>query len=505
MVGLRLNRAEYFNDAAEEFRLFLGMAEIRLADGEGAEDFDTAVELTLARGVGCAYAAARAGTIAAEDEMELPADAGSLLVKKIEKRVLKLACYHLLKQLYPDVATPWGSLTGIRPTKLFRELTQEGGLPYARAMFLDVFGVSPEKTALAENICAVQKPVLDSAEETDADVYVGIPFCPAKCLYCSFPSEVLKNPAHLSPYLDALRRDIASGARLARESGVRIRAFYMGGGTPTVLRAGQMEELLTYLYEQYGSLGEERTVEAGRPDTIDREKLETLRRMGITRISINPQTMNDETLRRVGRAHTAADAERAYYLAREVGFESINMDLIAGLPGETAADMRASCERVVRLAPDCLTVHSLAVKRSSRLKTELLAVGETLGTTPAAEVEEMTRIGADCARSMGMRPYYLYRQKYMSGNLENVGYALPGKDCVYNVDMMEETASILSHGAGTMTKRVIPSENRIERLAYPKDIATYYAKLDRLCEEKRELFSDAPIEKGTPAETEADE
>ena len=427
MVSLRLNRTEYFNDAAEEFRLFLGMAEIRLANGEDAESFDTLVELTLTRGEDRVFAAARAGTIAAEDAMELPADAGSLLVKKIEKRVLKLACYRLLKQLYPDVSTPWGSLTGIRPTKLFRELAGEGGLPYARAMFLDVFGVSPEKTELAENICGVQEPVLNSVAETDVDIYVGIPFCQTKCLYCSFPSEVLKNPAHLAPYLDALKRDAAAGAKLARERGIRTRAFYMGGGTPTVLGAGQLEELLTYLYGQYGLLGEERTVEAGRPDTIDREKLETLKRMGITRISINPQTMNDETLRRVGRAHTAADAEHAYWLAREIGFDSINMDLIAGLPGETAADMRASCERILRLAPDCLTVHSLAVKRSSRLKTERAAVREVPELTAAAEVEAMTRFGADCARTMGMRPYYLYRQKYMSGNLENVGYAYAGE------------------------------------------------------------------------------
>ena len=167
--------------------------------------------------------------------------------------------------------------------------------------------------------------------------------------------------------------------------------------------------------------------------------------------------------------------------------------------------MRDSCERIMRLAPDCLTVHSLAVKRSSRLKTELLAEGEPIGNAPAAEVEEMTRIGADCAAAMGMRPYYLYRQKYMSGNLENVGYALPGRECVYNIDMMEETASILSHGAGTMTKRVILRENRIERLAYPKDIATYYTKLDRLCEEKRSLFADASGKRTAPGEAGADE
>ena len=195
--------------------------------------------------------------------------------------------------------------------------------------------------------------------------------------------------------------------------------------------------------------------------------------------------MNDETLRRVGRTHTAADIVETYRLVREVGFDSVNMDLIAGLPGETPDDMRRTCAEIEKLAPDCLTVHSLAIKRSSRLKTE----GTEFTLPDAAAAEEMTRIGAACAENLGMRAYYMYRQKYMSGNLENVGYALPGKECVYNIDMMEETASILSHGAGTMTKRVFGGENRIERLPSPKDVPTYTAKLELLCERKRAFFS----------------
>ena len=193
--------------------------------------------------------------------------------------------------------------------------------------------------------------------------------------------------------------------------------------------------------------------------------------------------MNDETLRRVGRSHTAEDIVRVYELARKIGFDSINMDLIAGLPGETNEDMQKSCDAILRLAPDNLTVHSLAIKRSSTLKKEL----DDHALASSAQAEEMTQIGAQCAADMGMNPYYMYRQKYMSGNLENVGYALPGKECVYNIDMMEETASILSHGAGTMTKRVFYGQNRIERMPSPKDVPTYLNKLDRLIADK-ELF-----------------
>jgi oxygen-independent coproporphyrinogen-3 oxidase len=195
--------------------------------------------------------------------------------------------------------------------------------------------------------------------------------------------------------------------------------------------------------------------------------------------------MNDETLKRVGRSHAREDIVRVFDLAREIGFASINMDLIAGLPGETADDMQRSCNAVACLRPDNLTVHSLAIKRSSSLKKEL----DDHALATAAQAEEMTRIGASCADQMGMNPYYMYRQKYMSGNLENVGYALPGKECIYNIDMMEETASILSHGAGTMTKRVFYGENRIERLPSPKDVPTYLNKIDKLIEDKAAFFA----------------
>ena len=486
MIAIRTNRTDYRNDIAEEIRLFSGLSEIALYEEIDPAQAELVFDLQLTREGERYTLHSAAGDFSANETFDIPAYASKLERKKTEKRALKLACYRLLKQLYPEVATPWGSLTGIRPTKLFRELSEEGGTEYAQSMFQDTFDVSAEKTALAERICAVQEPYIDSIQPNEIDVYVGIPFCKTKCLYCSFPSEILGKADRLSGYLDALKWDIAAGAALVKERKLRVRSFYMGGGTPTVLSATQLDDLLSYMHAQYGTFGGEATVEAGRPDTIDREKLLVLKRAGIDRISINPQTMNDETLLRVGRSHTAEDIRKIYDLARRVGFESINMDLIAGLPGETTADMERTCNAIAELQPENLTVHSLAIKRSSLLKTKL---GE-FPLASAEQAEEMTRIGAACAESMGMNPYYMYRQKYMSGNLENVGYALPGRECVYNIDMMEETTSILSHGAGTMTKRVFGGENRIERLPSPKDVPTYLEKLDRLLEDKNQFFSD---------------
>ena len=485
MIAIRTNRPEYRNDIAEEIRLFLGLAEIALYEEINPADAELVFTLLLEKQGRHYVLTAQAAEFLENDSFNPPDHASALTVKKLEKRALKLACYRLLKRIYPQIATPWGSLTGIRPTKLYRELAQEYGEIYARETFINVFDVSTEKTELAATICGVQEPLIRSVKAKDIDVYVGIPFCKTKCLYCSFPSEVMGRNDRLSRYLVTLKEDIAAGAMLARDMGYQIRSFYMGGGTPTVLTAEQLEDLLSFYLSQYGTFGIEATVEAGRPDTIDREKLMALKRLGINRISINPQTMNDETLQRVGRSHTAEDIVRVYRLAREIGFDSINMDLIAGLPGETTADMQRSCDAIAALQPDNLTVHSLAIKRSSLLKKEL----DEHSLASAEQAEEMTAIGASCAMQMGMRPYYMYRQKYMSGNLENVGYALPSKECTYNIDMMEETASILSHGAGTMTKRVFSGQNRIERLPSPKDVPTYLNKLEQLIRDKEAFFS----------------
>lgn len=289
----------------------------------------------------------------------------------------------------------------------------------------------------------------------------------------------------MGAYLAALGRDIALGARIVQETGRKVRSMYLGGGTPTVLTAEELKRLLSDALSAYGGFGRELTVEAGRPDTITAEKLGVLRAAGVGRISINPQSMNESTLELIGRSHTPEAIRTAFYMARDAGFSSINMDVIAGLPGETEADMRRTLDAVAALAPDNLTVHTLALKRSSRLVERL----KEYPLPDAQTAEAMVARGAETARALGMRPYYMYRQKYMRGNLENVGYALPGQECIYNIDMMEDTTSIMAHGAGAMTKCIYDAERRVERVPNPKDIATYSAKIDKLAEEKRRLYA----------------
>ena len=477
MVRLITNTPQYANDIAEEIRMFLGL--VPITPEEGPETTLT-VSVTLDDAAKTATATS-AGfdpvTVGyAVDERD-PLDR-----KRQEKRAEKRAVYALMQKIRP-MEMPWGSLTGIRPTKLLRELCERVGDEEAVRQFRDVFSVRLDKLRLAATINAVQKPVIESVQPNEIDIYVGIPYCKTRCLYCSFGAEIAKKNA-IAEYLPFLFKDIENGARLVRDGGYRVRASYLGGGTPTVLSAEELDALLSHFEACYGGFGAECTVEAGRPDTITKEKLQVLRDHGVERISINPQTMSDETLRRIGRAHTAAEIKEAFALARSMGFSSINMDLIAGLPGETVTDFERTLREIKAMKPDNLTVHTLAIKRSSRLKDQL----DKYPLPPREDVETMIDMGFSAAKEIGLWPYYMYRQKYQNGNLENVGYAADGKLCVYNVDMMEETTSILAHGAGAMTKRVFGFENRVERIPNPKDVPTYGAKLDILDAAKRKLF-----------------
>jgi oxygen-independent coproporphyrinogen-3 oxidase len=479
VVCLKTDVPQYANDIAEEIRMFLGLVPITDTEDGNTE---LSVSVTLSREDGTATARLLPDgepiTVAYTFDASDPLDR-----KRQEKRALKRAAFALMQQIRPT-EMPWGSLTGIRPTKLLRELCERVGDEEAVRQFSEVFSVRIDKLRLAATINAVQKPVIESVRPNDLDVYIGIPYCKTRCLYCSFGAELAKKNA-VEEYLPFLYRDIENGARLVRDGGYSVRALYIGGGTPTVLTAEQLDALLDHYESTYGSFGTECTVEAGRPDTITKEKLEVLRRHGVERISINPQTMSDETLKRIGRAHTAAQIKESFALARSLGFSSINMDLIAGLPGEGVADMERTLSEIKMLKPDNLTVHTLAIKRSSRLKDQL----DKYPLPSREDVERMIDMGFSAAKEIGLWPYYMYRQKYQNGNLENVGYAANGKLCVYNIDMMEETTSILAHGANAMTKRVFDRENRVERIPNPKDVPTYGAKLELLDQQKRALFS----------------
>ena len=501
-MRLYLDRTEYYNEVCEVIRLFLPLSAVGLiedtsfsdagsaSETENAEDGILKVSLrTSDEGFSC-DAVLHIDSQCFSYNHSLPfMGSDKLIVKRYEKRCMKIAIFRALRKAFPDKHVPWGSLTGIRPTSLLRELKNTLGEAEARRMMLDEFDVTKAKYALADRICGVQKPIFQAIPENAVDVYIGIPFCRTRCLYCSFASGLRTRKTDMASYLAALKRDIRGGAELVKELKLHVRALYMGGGTPTVLTADELKDVLEFTLSAYGISKDDKTVEftveAGRPDTITEEKLKVLAECGITRISINPQTMNDETLRLVGRDHTAADIRECFLLARNLGFDSINMDLIAGLPGENAEIMKHSVEEIIKLDPDCLTVHSLAIKRSSRLHEHL----EDYALPDVSEVEKMIACGAEGAEKLGMEPYYMYRQKYMAGNLENVGYSKPGKICLYNIDMMEDALSIISHGAGSMNKRIFGRKGRIERIPNPKDIKTYIEKIDSIKQKRFELFS----------------
>ena len=401
--------------------------------------------------------------------------------KRAARRMVKQAAYDLCRAV-TGIHPPWGSLTGIRPTHLIYEAMREGMTAEAAAQaVVDRFDVTPEKAALLRDIVAVQQ-TLPPPDDGAMDVYIGIPFCTTRCTYCSFSSGEIGRGKLVEPYLDALFREMADAAQLMREAGKTLRAVYVGGGTPTSLNEEQLPRLLERMMTLFPH-AIEYTVEAGRPDTITPAKLRAIKAAGVGRISINPQTMVDRTLQVIGRAHTAAQVEEAYAMARAEGMHHINMDVIAGLPGETIDDFAHTMDAALRLRPESLTVHTLAIKRSSRLHFENAPLPD--GDTAAA----MVRLGGETARRLGMAPYYLYRQKYMSGNQENVGYALPGHACQYNVDIMEETSHILALGAGGISKRVYPEEGHIGRAPNVSNIEQYIARVEEMAQRKRELFA----------------
>jgi oxygen-independent coproporphyrinogen-3 oxidase len=352
--------------------------------------------------------------------------------------------------------------------------------------------VSDEKARLSIDIAKREKGILDSIHCSHGDnngnnhgysIYIGIPFCPTTCLYCSFtsyPIAVWKK--RINEYLGALFKEIDFISEFYRDK--ILDTVYIGGGTPTTLEACELDSLLGYVRDKLDfSSVKEFTVEAGRADSITREKLEVLKKYGVTRISVNPQTMKDETLKLIGRRHTVEQVKTAFLLAREVGFDNINMDIILGLPGEVESDVQNTIDEIIKLNPDSLTVHSLAIKRASKLSQWIEENGiSTLKNTDTTM--EIARLGAE---RLDMKPYYLYRQKNMSGNFENVGYARAGKYGIYNILIMEEVQSIVALGAGSITKRVF-DDGRIERCDNVKDVGMYIEKIDEMIERKRVLL-----------------
>ncbi len=402
------------------------------------------------------------------------------------KNRIKRTLYGILKE-FTGTELPWGTLTGIRPTKIAMTKLFEG---YAdeeiRRYMKETYLAGDSKIDLSLEIARRERDLLAATSyEHGYSLYVGIPFCPTTCLYCSFPSFPIGQwENRMDQYLEALYKEMAYVAK--KMAGRTLDTVYIGGGTPTSLSARYLDQLLGRLKQtcDFASV-KEFTVEAGRPDSITEEKLLVLRKYGVTRISINPQTMKQETLDLIGRRHTVDMVKDRFSMARTLGFDNINMDLIIGLPEEDMEDVTRTMEEIQALGPDGITVHSLAIKRAARLNI----FKERYGDLKITSTQEMIDLTASYARNMGLEPYYLYRQKNMAGNFENVGYSLPGKACIYNILIMEEKQTIAACGAGTTTKVVFPSENRLERVENVKDVEQYITRIDEMLERKEKMLA----------------
>jgi len=469
LVVLKSNAPELQNDLQDLVNLFYGdnksfeISHEELVIGEThynrfyIEEGDKMLEKTFEHSISSSYS--------------------PLKIKSLRKRYSKVALYDFLSKK-ENKLLPWGSLTGIRPTKLARDLIESGeAKDYTITEFLmKEYKVSEAKAKLIPKILKNQKCIIKN--DNLVDFYVNIPICPTRCNYCSFiSSELARVENRVEEYIDCVIKEINAVKELVRKKAYIVRTIYIGGGTPTVLTASQLSRLL----KEISFPVHEFTVECGRPDTITKDKLEVLKQRGVTRISINPQTFCEATLKRIGRKHTTSDVLAAYELALEYGFQ-VNMDLIAGLPGERPATFRKNIDTILELCPDNITLHTLSVKNGSILKDEK----EDLS---AKYLPKMIDEAESKLIDAGYKPYYLYRQKHQLGGLENVGFFRDDSLCIFNVDSMEETSSIIAVGAGAISKRVFNLENRIEREPNNKFIEDYIKNIDEMIERKKKLFN----------------
>ena len=479
-IAIRFNKKDFEYDVYSLVKAFYPQAQITMFyEGEEEAEGEYGMFLLVAYGSQeICLAVERDGTeifrqqVAVEYEKDRPET----------KNMLKRLVYGALCQV-TGRTLPWGDLTGIRPTKIPMKLLEEGWKNTEIARYMrETYGVSNEKTALAITIANREKALLQDLDyENGYSLYVGIPFCPSICLYCSFGSHPLERwTKRVDEYLDTLCKELTF---IREQMGTRkLTTVYIGGGTPTTLEPEQLRRLLSHIQETFDfTWVKEYTVEAGRPDSITREKLQVMKEFPVTRISVNPQTMNQKTLDVIGRKHTVEDTVNIFHMARELEFDNINMDLIIGLPGEGKEEVAHTLQEVEKLHPDSLTIHSLALKRATRLNL-FKDKYEEMSFENSKEIMEMTQ---QCAGNMGMGPYYLYRQKNIAGNFENVGYAEVDKAGIYNILIMEEKQTILAAGAGASTKFVFEHGTRIERVENVKDVNNYILRIDEMLERKR--------------------
>ena len=474
-----LGRPEYKYELENICRLFFPSEKINPAPKPESSELCASVEFSECEGQTVITCKATAFSKKSEKKAVLP-----IVSDAYEKR-LELAAARALYSAFSelcDFSPAWGILTGVRPAKLFCSFAEDVGTDEACSIFKNEYLVDGKKIELCKASADAEKKAKSQSFGNSFSLYVSIPFCPSRCHYCSFVSHSVANAGKLVPkYVELLTEEIKKTAEVAKKIGLRLSTVYFGGGTPTQLSAAQLEVILSQIEQSFDlSQVAEYTVEAGRPDTVTKEKLDTLKRHGVGRISINPQTLDDRVLQNIGRKHTVDDFYKAYDIAKSVGFDTINTDLIAGLSGDTAEGFLKSVEGIIDLSPENITVHTLAMKRSSSYVENGAAVYSAESKTASEMVEKSTLL----LQNAGFSPYYLYRQSKCLGNLENVGWSREGHDCHYNIYMMNELHTVLAVGAGAVSRLKAPSGNHIERIFNFKYPYEYINRFEEILKRK---------------------
>ncbi len=484
-MRLFLKNHEY-KYAAEQIMLMMFPAERpEYPEKDDGGDNSAVISVTVGKVYATAHTKIRRGgkTVSAMAKVKGEKLDGKILTDRLLQRIIKISFYKAAIKITGE-SPAWGALTGIRPGKIATAYIEEGlSDKQAQKLMQKEYFVSKERSELCTDTAHAALKIKNGLREKDIAIYIGIPFCPTRCAYCSFVSlGVEKSLKMIEPYLEALFCEIEHTAKVVNELGLRVISVYVGGGTPTTLEPHQLKALCDKLYESFDlSAVSEFTVEGGRPDTITAEKLNTLRECGVTRISINPQTMDDNVLKVIGRRHTAEETEKAYALARECESGIINMDLIAGLPEDTAEGFCKTLDKVLSLGPENVTVHTLSLKKGSFITRDGIKIPE------GSEVFKMLDYAAKRLREEDYVPYYLYRQKFISGGFENVGWSKRATESVYNICIMEELCSIISMGAGGSTKLAAPKKGRIERIFNPKYPKEYIEGMEKIIKGKEDI------------------
>ena len=470
-MNIKLNDFKYRYDVYQMFNIYFPLEELKFSEYEG--DYSIIIENNK---VTFEYKDVKDEALENEEEYF--------------KETIKKLIFKNLQKITKDVY-PWGTLVGIRPSKIALKGLREGlSEEEIKAIFYDKHYALEEKAQLCIDVAKFEDKFVNK-DPKNISIYIGMAFCPTRCLYCSFASNPINgNKRLVEPYLKALSYEIKEMSKYVKEKNLRIETIYFGGGTPTSINNEEFEELMNLIYNSFikENPPKEFTVECGRPDSITLEKLKTMKRYNVTRISINPQTMNDKTLKLIGRNHTSKDVIEKFKMAKELGFEDINMDMIIGLPGEGLEEAKHTANEISKLSPDSLTVHGLSLKRGS-IMYENFILKKGLGLKSQEEIMKMYEESRALAKSLDIKPYYMYRQKNMVGNMENLGYAKKGKECIYNIEMIEDKQTIIALGADAVTKVVFLEENRLERFANVKDVKGYTERIKELVEGKIKLLN----------------